>query len=270
MAYLELPDGVPLHYEDTGSGPAVVLLHGWTMNSTFWQANTGPLAQDNRVVTVDFRGHGNSGKTEHGHSLHQYAHDVRALIDHLGLDDVCLVGWSMGTAVILSYVREYGTEKLRSVCFVDQSPRFLDAAEWDFPLQGGYSITDLAVFTQSVRHARPSVIKPFIAACFAAEPDQATIDAIYAETTKTHTRSALDVWFDMAYADLRAMLCKVTVPALLVYGEQSKIFPGDLAGWLADQLPNAEVARFADSGHAPFAEEPERFNTVLGGFLAAS
>ncbi|MFB9904082.1 alpha/beta fold hydrolase [Allokutzneria oryzae] len=270
MAYLELPDGVPLYYEDTGTGPAVILLHGWTMNSTFFQANTGPLAQANRVVTVDFRGHGNSGKTDAGHSLHQYAHDVRALIDHLDLDDVCLVGWSMGTAVILSYIREYGTEKLRSVSFVDQSPRFLDAAEWDFPLMGSYSITDLAVFAQTVRHSRPTVIKPFIASCFAEEPDQATTDAIYAETTKTHTRSALDIWFDMAYADFRPMLHEVSVPALLVYGEHSKVFPGDLGGWLAEQLPNAEVARFDNSGHAPFAEEPERFNTVLGDFLASS
>lgn len=268
MPYLELPDGVPLYYEDTGSGPAVVLIHGWTMNSTFWAGNVPALAGTNRVITLDLRGHGVSGKTPEGHTLAQYARDVRALMDALDVTDCALVGWSMGTAVILSYVRQFGCDGLRSVVFVDQSPRFLDEPGWDFPLQGGYSLTDLAVFTQTVRYARPTVIKPFIEACFAAPPPADAVDAAYAETTKTPTDAALAIWWDMAYADLRPVLADVTVPALLVYGEQSKIFPGDLAGWLASALPDAEPARMEHSGHAPFAEEADRFNEVVGAFLA--
>jgi len=104
----------------------------------------------------------------------------------------------MGTAVIWSYVREYGCEGLRSVSFIDQSPRLLSEPGWAF---------------------------------------------------------------------YRPVLRKVTVPALLINGAQSKIFPGDVAGWLAGALPNAEIPRFEGSGHAPFAEEPDRFNAVLAGFL---
>lgn len=268
MPYVELPDGVPLFYEERGTGRPVILIHGWTMNGTFWSQNVDELAQHHRVITVDLRGHGESGKTPDGHNLTQYARDLHYLIQAIDAHDACLVGWSMGTAVILSYVREYGCDNLRSVVFVDQSPRFLDGPDWDFPLTGGYSPVDLAVFAQALRHARPSVVKPFIAACFAEEPSQDTVDAIYAETTQTPTEAALSVWMDMAYADLRPVLPEVTVPALLIYGEQSKIFPGDLAGWMSTTLPKAEIKRFEASGHAPFGEEPEHFNRVVNGFLA--
>lgn len=101
-----------------------------------------------------------------------------------------------------------------------------------------------------------------------ADPTADVVDATYAETTKTPTDAALAIWWDMADADLRPVLPAVTVPALLAYGEQSKIFPGDLAGWLADAMPDAEPVRMANSGHAPFAEETDRFNEVVGGFLA--
>ncbi|MEU2036641.1 alpha/beta fold hydrolase [Nocardia amamiensis] len=267
MPYLELPDGVPMYYEDHGAGRPVVLIHGWTMNTTFWAQNVPALAEGNRVINVDLRGHGASGKTDDGHTLAQYARDIRSLLDHLSLADVALVGWSMGAAVILAYVEQFGCAKLRSVTFVDQSPRFLDGEGWDFPLQGGYSQTDLAVFAQAVRYARPLVIKPFIAACFAEEPSDEVIDAVYAETTKMPTSAACAIWYDMAFADFRPVLPEVTVPALLIYGAQSKIFPGPLDAWIAAQVPNAKVVRFEGSGHVPFSEEPEDFNKVLADFL---
>ncbi|WP_280251161.1 alpha/beta fold hydrolase [Nocardia abscessus] len=267
MPYFELPDGVPMYYEDHGTGRPVVLVHGWTMNSTFWAQNVPALAAGNRVINLDLRGHGASGKTDDGHNLAQYARDIRSLLDHLSLDDVCLVGWSMGTAVILAYIQQFDCERLHSVVFVDQSPRFLDAPGWDFPLQGGYSQSDLAVFVQAVKYARPSVIKPFIAACFADTPPPEVIDAVYAETAQTPTGAACAVWYDMAFADFRPVLPEVTVPALLIYGAQSKIFPGPLDEWLAAQLPNAKAVRFEHSGHAPFSEEPERFNEALAEFL---
>ncbi|MFI1581285.1 alpha/beta fold hydrolase [Embleya sp. NPDC020630] len=267
MPYLELSDTVPLYYEEHGEGRPVVLLHGWTMNGTFWSGNVAALAAENRVIVPDFRGHGRSGKTPEGHSLDQYARDIRELVRALDLAEVTVVGWSMGTSVLLSYVRQFGCEGLRGAVFVDQSPRFLDGPDWEFPLLGGYSPTDLAVFAQTVRHGRPIAVKPFIEACFAEPPAAEAVDAVYAETTQTHTSSALDVWMDMAHSDWRSVLPQVTVPTLLVYGERSRVFPGDLAGWLAGVLPDARIERFPTSGHVPFVEEHEHFDAVVTDFL---
>jgi non-heme chloroperoxidase len=124
MAYIETPDGVPLYYEDRGNGEAILLIHAGTMNAEYWwQKNTPKLAGSHRMIAVDLRGHGLSGKTDEGHKLSQYARDVRHLQEMLELAEVTLVGWSMGASVILDYFTRFGTDGIRSVVFVYQRPK---------------------------------------------------------------------------------------------------------------------------------------------------
>ena len=268
MPYLETSDSVPLYYEDHGSGHTLLLIHGWTMNAEYWwQKNVSELANTHRVVALDLRGHGLSGKTAEGHTLAQYARDVRHLITELGLDGVTPVGWSMGTAVILNYLLQFGTDRLRSVVFMEQSPKFFSDEDWPYPLLGDFSPQALTVFVQDVRYDRPGAIKPFLRACFLEPPSAETIDEMYAETTKTPTDAALSVWMDMSYIDLRPAHSQVTVPALLIYGEHSAVWPGDLGSWLHEQIPDSKLARFENSGHCPFWEEPERFNREVIDFV---
>jgi pimeloyl-ACP methyl ester carboxylesterase len=102
---------------------------------------------------------------------------------------------------------------------------------------------------------------------FSEAPPAETIDEMYAETTKTPTGVAVASMTDMTYADLRPALEKVTMPTLLLYGEQSKLFPGDLGSWLQAQIPDSELVVFEESGHCPFWEEPEKFNREVAGFV---
>jgi non-heme chloroperoxidase len=259
---------VPLYYEDLGSGETIVLIHAWTMNAGYWwQKNTPELAKSHRVVALDLRGHGLSGKTGEGHTLAQYARDLRHLCEALDLAGVTLVGWSMGVSVILDYLTRFGTEGVRSVALVEQSPRYLSAPGWRYPLGGDYSPEALATFNQNLRFDRSGTAKRFIRSIFAEAPPEETIDEMYAETTKTPTAVAIASMTDMTYADLRPALEEVTVPALLLYGEQSKLFPGDLGGWLQGQVPDSKLVTFEESGHCPFWEEPEKFNQEVADFV---
>jgi pimeloyl-ACP methyl ester carboxylesterase len=268
VAYIETPDGVPLYYEDHGSGETIVLVHAWTMNAEYWwQKNVSELAKFHRVVALDLRGHGLSGKTDEGHTLAQYARDVRHLGEALDLAEVTLVGWSMGASVILDYLTRFGTDGVRSVAFVEQSPRYLSAPEWEYPLAGGYSPEALAAFNQNLRFDRSGAAKRFIRSMFSEALSADTIDEMYAETTKTPTSVAVATMTDMTYADLRPALEKVTVPTLLLYGAQSKLFPEDLGGWLQDQIPDSKLVMFEESGHCPFWEEPEKFNREVASFV---
>ena len=104
MPHLELSDGVPLYFEDHGDGEPLVLVPGWTITTRFWERQVADLARDHRVVTLDLRGAGNSGKTPDGHSLAGYASDLDELLRHLDLRDVTLVAWAMGVSVSLSYL----------------------------------------------------------------------------------------------------------------------------------------------------------------------
>ena len=96
----ELPDGARLAYDDLGAGRPVVLIHGVTMSRRFFDRNAAPLAERFRVINVDLRGHGESPAHEGGHTVAQYARDVKHLLGVLELDGAVLVGWSMGSLVV--------------------------------------------------------------------------------------------------------------------------------------------------------------------------
>lgn len=258
---------MPLYYEDHGSGETILLIHGWTMNAEYWwRKNTPELAESHQVISLDLRGHGLSGKTDEGHTLAQYARDVRHLMTVLNLTETTLVGWSMGTSVILNYLTRFGTDGVRSVAFVEQSPRYLSAPGWEYSLAGDYPPEALAAFNQNLLFDRPGAVKRFIRSIFSEAPPSGTIDEMYAETTKTPTTVAINSMTSMTYADLRPELEKVTMPALLLYGERSRLFPGDLGEWLQGQIPDSKLVTFEQSGHCPFWEEPEKFNREVVNF----
>jgi pimeloyl-ACP methyl ester carboxylesterase len=109
--YFETPDGIRLHYTDQGAGEPIVLLHGYAMNQDLSWRDGGiidDLARDYRVIALDFRGHGRSGKP-HDPSAYgmEMAEDVIRLLDHLGIARAHLLGKSMGAAVALAVTVKY-------------------------------------------------------------------------------------------------------------------------------------------------------------------
>ncbi len=133
---LELPDGARIAYTDTdtdtGTGRPILLLHGVCMSRRFFGRNVEPLARDHRVIAVDFRSHGDSAPVEGGHTVAQYARDVRALLEHLDLTHVTAVGWSMGSFVLWDYIAQFGEDRLSSVVVVSQGPSDLTQLDWPY------------------------------------------------------------------------------------------------------------------------------------------
>lgn len=89
-------NGANVYYEERGEGQPIVLLHGVWAGLRFFQPQREGLSEEYRVIALDFRGHGRSSKTEMGHTLPQYARDLRVFIQKLELEEVILAGWSMG------------------------------------------------------------------------------------------------------------------------------------------------------------------------------
>src|SRR5438105_14802427 len=109
---LDIGGGVRLAYDDRGSGRSVVLVHGVSMSRRFFERNIDGLAERFRVVSIDLRGHGESPAQEGGHTVAQYARDLRAAMGRLGLDGAVAVGWSMGTMVVRDMIARFGTDGL--------------------------------------------------------------------------------------------------------------------------------------------------------------
>jgi pimeloyl-ACP methyl ester carboxylesterase len=143
---LDLPTGATLACTGTGSGRPVLLLHGVCMSRKFFERNIEPLAGRHRVIALDFRGHGGSPSVEGGHTVAQYARDVRAVIEMLDLRDAVLVGWSMGSMVLWDYLGQFaGDPRLAGAVVVSQGPSDLTQPGWPY---GIAALAELRAYLQ--------------------------------------------------------------------------------------------------------------------------
>jgi pimeloyl-ACP methyl ester carboxylesterase len=150
-----------IHYEDKGTGPVLVLLHGVWMSSRFFSVQIDALSKTHRVIALDFRGHGQSAFVAHGHTVPQYARDLHAMIDALGLSRVALLGWSMGAFVIWDYIKQFGTQRLEAVVVVDESASDFKWPDWSL---GFVDLPTLVHFMESVQMDQTTVVDHFIPA----------------------------------------------------------------------------------------------------------
>jgi non-heme chloroperoxidase len=262
----ELPDGARLAYDDAGRGRPVVLLHGVCMSRRFFERNAGPLAERFRVVNVDLRGHGESPASEGGHTVEQYAQDVKHLLDTLELDGAVLVGWSMGTFVIWDLVRQFGGDGIAGHVNVSQGPTDLDKDGWElgiFPLEELFGALAAA---QSDFHG---FMNHFVPEMFKAELPPDVHAALLEETLRVGANAGTCILLDQCLQDYREQLAGYDVPTLLVWGEDEKVVAAGNGPWLEATQPAAELVVFEQSGHCPMWEEPERFNQVVGDWIAA-
>src|SRR6185295_9253341 len=151
---------IELYYEDHGSGPPVVLIHGWPLNGDAWEKQTAVLlASGHRVITYDRRGFGRSSKPGVGYNYDTFAADLNTLLNALDLTGVSLVGHSMGTGEITRYIGKYGTKRLRKAVLIGTLGPYLVKAA-DNP-EG----VDSKVFTETragIKADRPIALMEFL------------------------------------------------------------------------------------------------------------
>ncbi len=117
---------VQLHYQDVGAGRPVVLIHGWPLSGRSWEAQVGPLVEaGHRVITYDRRGFGDSSQPWHGYDYDTFTTDLQALLEHLDLRDVALVGFSMGGGEVVRYIATHGTERVSRAVLAAAVPPYL-------------------------------------------------------------------------------------------------------------------------------------------------
>jgi non-heme chloroperoxidase len=270
MAYHVLPDGVPLWYEDYGSGRPLVLLQGLQFPAGyFWQHNITELAQWNRVTVVDLRGQGLSGKPTGGHTVAQNAADLEDFLNARDIKDAMLLGVAFGGIVALQYVKDHGTERLRSLGICEMSPRIMSAPGWEHPTFGDFPEEAALNYGNGVRADR-SVLDGFLHAAFADPLDPAVMADMKAQMYLTPTATVADIIDDMVKPDFRDFLPQVSLPTLLVYGRRNNpVMPGRVGAWMAERMPAAELAELDGGGHSIFWEDPSAFNTVVNRFAQA-
>jgi non-heme chloroperoxidase len=262
---ITLPGGVELSYSDQGQGPTIVLLHGVCMSRRFFERNLAGLSAHHRVVAVDFRSHGDSPRVEGGHTVAQYARDVRGLIEALDLHDVILLGWSMGAMVVWDYLDQYADHRLVGVVIVSQGPSDLLQPGWD------HGVADIPTLHASVALMQDDLtgfFAGFVPLMFKVELGGATAARLLDAVVSVGANAGSLIFLDQTQRDYRTVIPAFTVPHLLVWGRDEKVVPVAAGEWLLDHLPSAELHLFEESGHCPMWEQPEEFNTVVAGWIS--
>jgi pimeloyl-ACP methyl ester esterase len=243
--------GVTLHYDRAGSGPAVLLIHGWTCNRAFWSRQVQALRDRHTVVTVDLRGHGESSRPRTGYTIGGMADDLAHLVRALGASSIAVVGWSMGGMVAQELAKRLG-DKTRALALVCTTAGGL-----------GEDGQRVATYRKAIEDDYRAFARGFTTSFFKAGTEAPSYAWAVEQTQKTAPATALACLDAAAGFDRRKTLKDVKVRTTVLHGRHDQIIPFDHGEALAKAIKGAKLVAFEQSAHAPFLEEPEPFNDAL-------
>lgn len=263
MPYAKTNDGVKLYYEEAGSGKPLVLVHGWSQCGEMFKKNIPGLSKYYRVIALDLRGHGDSGKPSHGYRISRLAKDVRDFIAGLGLEKVNLLGWSMGCSIIWSYWEMFGPERLEKLILVDEPPWLINVPGYN---HGILNAEDLVSFCDKIRNDREAMTKWFVDQMVTTDMPQQEKDWIATVNQKMPAQHAGDLLFIHCSIDWRDAVPNIDMPTLVIGGKKSLV-PWQSQVWVHEHIPGSRLEIFEDRGHIMFYEEPEKFNRIVSDFI---
>lgn len=253
-----------LSYTDQGQGTPIIFLHGVWMSSVFFQKQLKPLSEKHRVITIDFRGHGLSQDPHDGHTVAQYAKDVKQIIDQLDLKNVVFVGWSMGAFVMWEYLELFGIDNVQGTVIVDESASDFKWEDWPYGFADFSTLTHLM---QMIQTEREVMLDGFLPLMFKDQLEADTLAWMKLEIMKVHPTTAGVILFDQTTRDYRQHIAKFLIPTLICFGRDGKLIPVEAADYFLEHIPSSELVVFEESSHCPFLEESEKFNHELTQFI---
>ncbi|WP_123534146.1 alpha/beta fold hydrolase [Halosimplex salinum] len=260
-------NGADLYYEDQGDGEPLVFLHGGTAGLRFFEPQLTSLSDEYRALAVDFRGHGRSEKTELGHTLSQYARDVREFLLRLDLDDVVVAGWSMGALVSWEYIHQFGTDRIRSIVDIDMEPSPIKRDDYEF---GSYGRDDLAEAVDRIQTDPLDLLDEQATALLKESPSRELRNLVLDEGSRVPPAIQGTLLFGLLQLrDYRDVLPSIDVPALVCAGADEKWRSVESVEYAAELIPDSRFELFEDSGHCITVEEPEPFNRIVRDFIRA-
>ena len=275
MPYLEVgkmnSGPIELHYQDYGTGPPVVLIHGWPLSGASWEKQVPALlAAGHRVITYDRRGFGLSSQPGTGYEYDTLAADLDRLLTALDLQDVTLVGFSMGGGEVARYLGRYGTKRVSRAVFMGAITPYLRKAA-DNPAAVDGSVFD--VIQQALRADRPAFLAKFFQDFYNVDQyggNRMSEEAlrlswnIAAFASPIATVECVTAWG----TDFRADLRKLDVPVLVIHGDADRIVPLEVSGGrMAEFVPGSRLAVVKGAPHGFIWTHGEEANQELLGFL---
>lgn len=261
--------GVNLYYEEHGAGDPVILAHGMSESTAMWAGQIAPLASRYRLILWDNRGHGRSDAPDDParYAIPTFATDLRALLDHLGIERACIGGLSMGGYTAVAFAIIY-PDRVSALIFADTAP-------------GEETIPNRPPATQAIRERLPLEDLARREGMEAVALRTIADGSASAEVMQDPTRRAryidqmrrlpvngyLWAWRSLRYRpSYTDQLGTIRAPTLCIAGARDDFLPA--VRLLAERIPDAELVVIPDAGHTANIDQPEAFNRAVLDFLA--
>jgi non-heme chloroperoxidase len=265
---------INLYYEDHGSGPAVVLLSGWPLDSRSWEPQVQPLlTAGHRVIVYDRRGFGRSDRPTAGYDFDTLAADLDKLLTQLDLHDATLIGFSLGTGEVARYIGTYGTDRLKSCVFIESlAPSFVKSE--DNP--NGVDQAGVDAVRQAILDDRPAwltgLLKDFLNldSYLGNRVSEETVRNAWnagAEASPWATWACVLTWLEDFHADIK----RIDIPTLILHGTADRILSLEGQGRrMHAALPGAHYVEIEGGPHVMCVSHAKEVNRELLTFLQSA
>ncbi|MGV3509455.1 MAG: alpha/beta fold hydrolase [Sphingobacteriaceae bacterium] len=267
------PNGtyVNLYYEDWGIGKPVVFIHGWPLDHQMWEHQRRVLSEHGlRCIAYDRRGFGKSGKPWTGYNYDTFADDLKAVLDFLDLEDVTLVGFSMGGGEVVRYFSRHGGNRVSKVVLLSSIAPFTLKTDDN---TNGVPKEVFDDIISSIEEDRPAFLASFGKMFYGVnvvshQVSQAMLDWNLMVAMQASPKATIDCVHAFGETDFRKEMHTINVPTLVIHGDSDKIVPMEPTGEQAARLiPDAKFLVYEDAPHGLFITDKEQLNADLLEFI---
>jgi non-heme chloroperoxidase len=262
---------IELHYEDQGTGPAVVLLSGWPLDSRSWEPQVHQLLEaGHRVIAYDRRGFGRSSHPLNGYDFDTLAADLDKVLTEIDVHDATLVGFSLGTGEVARYIGTYGTDRLNACVFIESlAPSFVRSD--DNP--NGVDQVGVDAVRQAILDDRFAWLTGLLGDFLNLDDylghrvSEETVRNVWnagADASPWATWSCVLTWLDDFAEDIK----RIDIPTLILHGTADRILSIDGQGRrLRAALPDAKYVEIEGGPHVMCVTHAPEVNRELLSFL---
>jgi non-heme chloroperoxidase len=272
MSFVTVTDGTQIYYKDWGTGQPIVFSHGWPLSADDWDAQMLFFLQHGyRVIAHDRRGHGRSSQTANGHDMDHYADDLAALTDQLDLENAVHVGHSTGGGEVVRYLSRHGERRVSKAAIIAAVPPLMVRTPAN---PGGLPKDVFDGFQAQVAANRAQFYYDVPAGPFygynrpAATPSQGIIWNWWRQGMMGSAKAHHDGIVAFSQTDFTEDLKKITVPVLVMHGDDDQIVPYEDSAPLSAKLLRAGTLKtYPGFAHGMPTTEAQTINADLLAFI---
>ncbi|WP_433364482.1 alpha/beta fold hydrolase [Actinoplanes sp. CA-142083] len=274
MGFVTTNDGTEIFYKDWGTGQPIVFSHGWPLSADDWDAQLMFFLQNGyRVIAHDRRGHGRSTQTSDGHDMDHYADDLAAVTAHLDLHDAIHVGHSTGGGEVVHYIAKHGESRVARAVLISAVPPIMVQTAAN---PGGLPKKVFDDIQVQVATNRSSFYRDLPSTAFynfnrpGVEPNEAIIQNWWRQGMMGGAKAHYDGVVAFSQTDFTEDLKKISVPVLVMHGDDDQVVPyADSAPLSAQLVQNGTLKTYAGFPHGMPTTHADTINADLLAWLQA-